>query len=199
MKKFIRENPTIAFGLGLPLLLVVIFLLVSGLPNLLVAKPQYEVLYVTGYNNRNVLQIAVVGNKAQVIYQGTAYGNDRPRLWRYNPQTGGVKEIAIVLPPSPASNGNTAGAPAQAPVATVIDVPDLANLTIESSSVAPDGYEFNTGDRGYSRNIFDGLFYSRRYDHEAVLTKSGRSIRLPNTSGRYYGYSTHFIGWIVPQ
>ena len=45
MKKFIRDNPTIAFGLGLPLLLVAVFLAISGIPALLVAPPQYEVLY----------------------------------------------------------------------------------------------------------------------------------------------------------
>ena len=30
MKQFIRDNPTIAFGLGLPLLLVAVFLAISG-------------------------------------------------------------------------------------------------------------------------------------------------------------------------
>ena len=42
MKAFLRENPTIAFGLGLPLLLVVAFLLISGIPALLVEPPQYD-------------------------------------------------------------------------------------------------------------------------------------------------------------
>lgn len=39
MKNFIRNNPTIAFGLGLPLVLVVLFLLISGIPALVVAPP----------------------------------------------------------------------------------------------------------------------------------------------------------------
>ena len=61
MKKFIQENPTIAYGLGLPLLLVVIFLIVSGLPRLLVANPQYDLLYAPGTRNYpNVVQIIVV-------------------------------------------------------------------------------------------------------------------------------------------
>lgn len=195
MKKFIQENPTIAFGLGLPLLLVVIFLVVSGLPKLLVADPQYEVLYATEYQSySNVVQINVVEQKVQVIYQGGAYGNGRPRLWRYNPQTGGVQEIAIILPPSPAPNDV-----AETPSTTIIDVPDLTGLKINSSSVAPDGYEFSSGNNRYSRNLFGGLFYSRRYDREAVLMKSGRSIRLPNSNDRYYSQSTHFVGWILPQ
>jgi hypothetical protein len=200
MKKFIQENPTIAYGLGLPLLLVVIFLIVSGLPQLLVAKPQYELLYATGVHSYpNVIQIAVVEQKVQVIYQGVSYGSDRPRLWRYNPQSGGVQEIAIILPPSPARSGGGSGAASQTPDTTVIDVPDLAGLRIDSSSVAPDGYEFRGADNRYSRNIFGGLFYSRRYSHEAVLTKNGRSIRLPNSNDRYYGRNIQFVGWVLPQ
>lgn len=200
MKRFLKENPTIAYGLGLPLLLVVIFLIVSGLPQLLVAKPQYELLYATGYQNyQHIVQITVVEQKVQVIYQGAAYGNERPRLWRYNPQTGGVQEIAIILPPSPVSSANRSDAASQTPTTTVIDVPDLVGLKIDSSSVAPDGYEFRAADNRYSRNIFGGLFYSRRYNQEAVLTKSGRSIRLPNSNDRYYSRNTQFVGWVLPQ
>jgi hypothetical protein len=200
MKKFIQENPTIAYGLGLPLLLVVIFLIVSGLPQILVAKPQYELLYATGiYSSPNVVQITVVKQKVQVIYQGVAYGNERPRLWRYNPQSGGVQEIAIILSPSPVWSANESDAAPQQPKTTVIDVPDLAGLKVNSSSVAPDGYEFRTADNRYSRNIFGGIFYSRRYNHEAVLTKSGRSIRLPNSNDRYYSRNTQFVGWVLPQ
>jgi hypothetical protein len=120
-------------------------------------------------------------------------------LWRYNPQTGGVQEIAIILPASPVSSGNGSDAAPQQPKTTVIDVPDLAGLRIDSSSVAPDGYEFRAADNNYSRNIFGGLFYSRRYNHESVLTKSGRSIRLPNSNDRYYSRNTQFVGWILPQ
>ena len=200
MKKFIQENPTIAYGLGLPLLLVVIFLIVSGLPQLLVPKPQYELLYATGIHSYpNVIQIAVVEQKVQVIYQGASYGNERPRLWRYNPQSGGVQEIAIILPPNPVQSGNGSDAASQTPKTTVIDVPDLAGLRIDSSSVAPDGYEFSGADKRYSRNIFGGLFYSQRYNHEAVLTKNGRSIRLPNLNDRYYSRNTQFVGWVLPQ
>lgn len=200
MKKFIQENPTIAYGLGLPLLLVVVFLIVSGLPQLLVPKPQYELLYATGtHSYPNVLQIAVVDQKAQVIYQGTPYGNERPRLWRYNPQTGGVQEIALILPPSPVQTANRSDTAYQEPKTTVLDVPDLANLKIDASSVAPDGYEFRRGEGAYSRGIFGGLFYSRRYDNDAVLTKNGRTIRLPNSSDVYYTRNTQFVGWILPQ
>lgn len=198
MKSFFRENPTIAFGLGLPLLLVVAFLLISGIPALLVEPPQYDVLYATEYYNYpNGVQITVVNQKVQVIYQGSSAGYQRPRLWRYNPKTGSVKEIAIMLPPGLAPPGQSPATPEAAAKITPIEVPDLAGLTIDSSSVAPDGYEFSAGPNGYSGDVFTGLFYSSRYRNEAVLTKKGRSIRLPYAANMYYGNNTRFIGWVV--
>lgn len=199
MKKFLRENPTIAFGLGLPLALVVVFLLISGIPTLLVAPPQHDVLYATGYyGNQYGVQISVVNRKVQVVYQGTMQGYQQPRLWRYNPKTGAVTEIAIMLPPGLVPQGTPQTAADTTAKITPIDMPDLANVTVDSSSIAPDGYEFKAGTYGYSGDIFTGLFRGSRYRNEAVLTKSGRSIRLPRTTDRYYyGNDARFIGWVV--
>ena len=197
MKSFFRENPTIAFGLGLPLLLVVVFLLISGIPALLVDPPKYDVLYATQYYNYpNGVQISVVNHKVQVVYQGSSTSYQRPHLWRFNPKTGGVQEIPIMLPPGLAPPGKRPVTPADAAKITPIDVPDLAGLTVDPSSVAPDGYEFSAGTNGYSGDVFTGLFYSR-YRNDAVLTKKGRSIRLPNAGNRYYSNNTRFIGWVV--
>lgn len=199
MKTFFRENPTIAFGLGLPLLLVVVFLLISGIPALLVAPPQYDVLYATEYNNYpNGVQISVVNRKIQVVYQGSSAGYQRPRLWRYSPKTGGVQEIPIMLPPGLNPSGQRPATPDAATRMTAIDVPDLDELTIDPSSVAPDGYQFSSGPNGYSGDLFTGLFYGARYNRQAVLTKQGRSIRLPISGNMYYSNNTRFIGWVVP-
>ena len=128
MKTFLRENPTIAFGLGFPLLLVGVFLLISGLPTLLVAPPQYDLLYATEYNNYpNGVQIAVVNQKVQVTYQGSSLGYQNPRLWRYSPKTGSVKEIAITLPPGLAPAGQVAAIPEAAAKITPISVLILQN------------------------------------------------------------------------
>lgn len=199
MKKFLRENPTIAFGLGLPLLLVIVFLLISGVPNLLVAPPQFDVLYSTNYNYNypNGVQISVVNQRVQVNYLGNSQAYQNPRLWRYNVKTGAVREITIMLPAGLAPAGQVT-TPAETPLqVTAIDVPDLAEATIDTSSIAPDGYQFSSGSDAYSRRVFTGLFYSSRYRNQAELTKNGRSIRLPNSNGSYYGNQTHFIGWII--
>lgn len=197
MKTFLRENPTIAFGLGLPLLIVAAFLLISGIPALLVASPQYDVLYATEYYNyQSGVQISVVNQKIQVVYQGSEQNNQKPRIWRYNPKTGAVKEISFLLPPGLTRPGKKPATPEEGSRTTLIEVPELEGLAIDSSSIAPDGYEFVSENRS-SYNVFDGLFYSSRYRHEAVLTKKGRSIRLPNSVGQYYSGNIRFIGWVV--
>jgi len=202
MKKFIRENPTIAFGLGLPLLLVLVFLLSSAIPTLLVANPQYDVLYVTDfYNNQSGIQVSVVNNKVEVIYQGSIKNRQKPRIWRYDPKLGAVKEMSFVLPAGLRQKGNKSNTHNQEDVlkSTLIEVPDLEGLEVDSSSIAPDGYEFSVGTDHYSRNVFGNIFYSSRNRHEAHLSKIGRSIRLPNGGGNYYRGTTRFIGWVVSQ
>jgi phage tail protein X len=199
MKAFLRENPTIAFGLGLPLLLVGVFLLISGVPALLVAPPKYDVLYATEYYNYgNGVQISVVNQKVQVVYLGAVQAYQKPRLWRYYAKTGAMQEIAIVPPPGLAQPGQSSSAEAATKIIP-IDVPDVANLAVDGSSIAPDGYQFSGGDTSYSRDIFTGLFAFSRYREEPVLTKQGRSIRLPNAGGVYYGNYARFIGWVVSQ
>ena len=201
MKDFIRDNPTIAFGLGLPLILVVLFLAISGIPALVVAPAQYDMLYATNYNYysnaQNTLQIAVVGDRVQVNYVGDTQPYQNPRLWRFNPKTGAVKEIALLLPPGLAQNTGRPAEVPKVPTVTPIEVPDLAGLKVDSSSLAPDGYQFRTGTDGYSGHVFTGLFHSSRYRYQAELVKNGRSIRLPNTDGAYYGSNVRFIGWVV--
>jgi hypothetical protein len=198
VKSFLRENPTIVFGLGLPVLLVVVFLLISGIPALLVDPPQYDVLYATDYYNyQEGVQISVVDRKVQVNYRGLVQGGQIPRLWRYYAKTGAVQEIAIVLPPSLTSSGAKSVEPGDYLTTTPIDVPDLEGLTVDSSSIAPDGYEFSTGSDRYSRNVFGGLFYSSRYRYQATLAKDGRSVRVPSSDNRLYRQETRFIGWVV--
>jgi hypothetical protein len=176
----------------------VVFLLISGIPALVVSPPQYDVLYATEYYNyQNGVQISVVGQKVQVTYQGTEQANRKPRIWRYNPKTGAVKEIAIIMPTDLPQTEETTATNDKGLKTTAISVPDLEGVTVDSSSIAPDGYEFRVGSRRYSGNVFGELFYSSRYRHEAVLTKNGRSIRLPNAVGRYYSSNTQFIGWVV--
>ncbi|MDC9728106.1 MAG: hypothetical protein PSN04_02115 [Methyloprofundus sp.] len=196
MNTFLRENPTIAFGLGLPLLFVIAFIAISGIPYLLVAPPQYDVIYATKYNHyQSGIQISVVKQKAQIYYQGGAHNNQKPRLWRYNSKTGAVQEISFILPGGLSINGKKRGAKAEVLTTTLASAPELDSLTLDSSSIAADGYEFSLDNR-YSRHAFGGLFFSSRNRYEAALIKNGRRVRLPNING-YYRNNIQFIGWVI--
>ena len=102
-----------------------------------------------------------------------------------------------MLPPGLTPPGQKPATPEEAAKITTIEVPDLAGVTVDSSSIAPDGYEFSAGPNGYAGDMFTGMMYSSRYRNEAVLTKKGRSIRLPNAGNRNYSNYTRFIGWVV--
>jgi len=199
MKSLLRQNPTIAFGLGLPLLLVIVFLLVSGVPALLVSAPQYDLLYATGYDDYSGgIQIDVVDQHVQVIHQTGARHNRKPRLWRYQANTGAVKEVPMILPAGLAVSRQKEKRLNEVPTSTLVPVPDLKGVVVDSSSIAPDGYEFSLGQGRYSRNnVFGSLFYSSGNRYQGVLTKNGRSIQLPKGANQYYGRNTRFIGWVI--
>ncbi|MBU2966875.1 hypothetical protein Q4508_16170 [Amphritea sp. 2_MG-2023] len=193
MKSFLRDNPTIAFGLGLPLLLVTLFLLASGLPTLLVAPPQNDLLFATEYvNDQGGLQIAVINRSVQLIDQGSRTNDHKPRIWRYDAKTGAVQEIAFVLPRSHSKKTPSVRTKPQR-----IDLPDLQGVNVDSSSIASDGYEFILNKRA-SSSLFGGLFYSSGYRYGAALSKNGRHIPLPSITNQYYRGRTHFIGWVLP-
>ena len=142
--------------------------------------------------------LAVVDRKVRVVYQGGSPGYQNPRLWRYSAKTGALQEIAIPLPPGLVPLAPGAVTPEVAARITPIDVPDVANLTVDPSSIAPDGYQFSAGAADYGGDILTGLFFYSRYRDEAFLKKAGRSIRLPRAGdGLYYGAYARFIGWVV--
>ena len=96
------------------------------------------------------------------------------------PETGAVKEIALPLPPGLAPNSGRPVEAEKTPSVTPIDVPDLAELKVDSSSLAPDGYTFRSGADSYGGNVFDGLFYgSSRYRVQAELVKDGAASGCP--------------------
>ncbi|GAB3271778.1 hypothetical protein [Parahaliea aestuarii] len=193
MKAFLRENPAIGFGLGLPLLLAIVFLVISGIPALFVDPPKYDVIYATGYHSyQEGVQVAVVGGQVQVTLRGASQSNLQvPRLWRYFAASGAVQEIAITLPP------NLPTEVAATLAAIPIEVADLEGLSVDPASIAPDGYEFRSGGDRSSGNIVGELLVSSRYRHHAQLVKDGRAIRLPNTGNAYYNQQTRLIGWVI--
>lgn len=200
MKSFIRENPTLAFGLGLPLLIVIVFSLAAGLPNLMAPTPKYDVLFSANnyYNAYEGLQINVVHGKVTARFVGECNYCQPPELYIYNSARGSLRRINITYPPGIRTDGK----PSEASRNRVlpVEIPELAELTLDDANPAPDGYQFMTNENYSEAGILPGLFFGYRYNYgEPVLRKGNAQIRLSLNRGYYNSSNVRFIGWVVPK
>lgn len=194
--EWLRKNGAIALGVGLPLLLIVFFALATWVPKLLVEPPKHDVifLYDHHYGDDRGLQVKVKEGHAEFVHLGPSYGQ-WPKLYRFSPATGAVKEIPIDRPvelPVRDYNKNQA-TPEERAAVTRIPVPEVESLKLDSSSIAPDRYEFRFNDR-YRGGLFGGLFYGS-YSHGASVAKSGNVIPIPRINDYYY--KPELVGWVI--
>lgn len=200
MKRFIHENPTLAFGIGLPMALVVIFILAAGIPNLTATPPRYDAIFAGNYvdNGVNSYVIRVVNGRIDLSYNGNCGYANAPQLFRYQVSSGTLKPIATgpapILPRECKPEDYQTGRASLHP----ISVPELEGVTLDASNPAPDGYEF-TFDTNYGRGgLLPSLFFGfSSYGNEPVLRKGSYQIKLPVNRGYYYASNTRFIGWVV--
>ena len=204
MKKFIRDNPTLAFGLGLPLLIVLVFMVAAMLPRIGAITPKYAVVFATNYTpnqypgQRGVV-IRIENKKAHVVYIGENNYYNVPKLYLFDPAKDSIREIPITLP---LSLTTTCVYKVQADCSqhdsakiTPISVPELEPLQLDASTIAPDGYEFTNYYDSYSRDpFFGGLFFGSSYHSGVALKKGSYSVEVPHTEP--YG-NAQFIGWVT--
>jgi len=192
MLKQVRQNPMIAAGILLPLIVVVFFLLATAIPRLLVAPPEYDFVFTVlehDPNRRDVeLIIDVVDNRLRArLFKKNDYYRGNARLYVFEHEAQDVREISVSLPGDLESLEDGAE----------IDVPEFANRSISTSRQAPDGYEVLGP--GYRRggNLMTELFGARRRQQFSIH-KSGAIIEIPNAGdhSNYY-YSATFLGWVT--
>jgi len=191
MLRHIRQNPTIAAGILLPLLVAALFVLATAVPRLLVAAPEYDLLFtVNDYRqgtNPVEVRFDVDGERLRArAYNAANDYRNVPLLYRYEHATKSVRRIEIDLP---------AGSEEFADGAE-LEIPDLAGVRVSPATRAPDGYEMTTPE--YRRNGLMGLFFGGRHNSGIAIRKDGAVYEVPNVDGRnfYYGNVT-FVGWIV--
>ncbi|HEU5047848.1 MAG TPA: hypothetical protein VFT64_08400 [Rickettsiales bacterium] len=195
MLKSLKENPTIAFGIALPLLVVIILSIAAMVPNLLEAPPKYAVLYATDYypgKDRGVI-VNVENRKAKASYIPSCYG-DLTKIYLFNPATGNAHELKTNTPQPPRGVQTADCNKPQSPVD--ISIPELENLDVDASDISPDGYAFQSGQYGSSGGVMTEIFFTRSYYSEPVLRKGSRTVRLPQTTGSYG--AVKLIGWVIP-
>jgi len=196
MKAFIKENTTLALGLGLPLLLVFLLWGATEWTQRNTVPPQYDMLFATNYYDySNGMRFTVENGTLKATHVGKGSSN-RPKLYRFNAKDDTIKEIPYTIPPE-MTTYNANGAANDTTTITTINIPDTQALKLDVSFVSPDGFTFENNYRG--RPLFGELFFSgnSRYSgYSIALTKGGYRKYIPLKDS--YSYSQKFIGWVVP-
>lgn len=215
IKAFLKDNPMLVFGLGLPFMMVMIFALAGGLFEMTYTPPQHDVFYTGGSyypdKEKGVL-LDVEGDRLVVTApEGGCHQGEAPKLLRYSARDNTLKEILIKLPPRHKAGivildpmqvlGKDKVLP-ETSCATAkrvqVSVPELEGVRVTDSTIAPDGYQFLPYDYRDGRSgILPMIFFghdSERY--RGVLKKEGHRHVLPDTGTRYQ--SPQFVAWVIP-
>jgi hypothetical protein len=201
MKQWLKDNPMLVFGLGLPLLLVLLFSVASQLSRVAGVPPKYDVVYLTGYSTNNgSLYVQVVNKHAVVTASEDACYYSVPRMFHYKAASNSTDEIKIALPADLALKSSSNCVQGTTKKTRVIEVPELKDVALDTSEKAPDGYvfgnkDYHSGEPILLTNIFFGGHNNYR-DTDGVLVKDGYRFPLPKKSD-YYAYPS-FLGWVVP-
>lgn len=195
MKNVFKDNSVLLIGIILPIVMIIIFGLATVIPKYFVASPHYNLVFTTAYDpySNNGLKIRVENGKlkAQFIYNNPVQATNnyavKPTLYIFDVKSKTIREIYINLPVL---------TPDTKFFVQEINIPELNNVTIDESTIAPDGYQYNPANYNNS-GLLSGLFYGARAGAPSI-SKNGYSIPITLDSQSSY-YSVRFIGWIIPE
>ena len=194
MKNWIKENLVLAIGLTLPILLIVLFFVATVIPKSMGTPPQYEMLFSTvkyEYQNKSdyVIDFKVKDKKLMVTAKkkDDINKNYSRGLMLYDGKNETVREIELgeVKIEIAANSGE-------------MILEETNNMTIDTSSVSPDGYVLegkNYGGGGLLGGLFGGDYRSSGYH----LKKGNVGYEIPNAYSDYNYNQLQFLGWIVKK
>ncbi len=192
MKKLLKENFVLVVGVSLPVVVVVLFVVASGLPKKWVAPPRHSFVFTTDdYSHRNRAPVTVNFDvhegrlRARVYKSPENHSGYEPKLYLYDHQQQAVRRLTVDLPKDLEHIED--GAEAR--------VAGTAGWEIDTSHKAPDGYEFR--DQYHRRGLVGEIFYSGSRRRQAIV-KSGAVYPIPDPDGRYYSH-INFLGWVVGE
>ncbi|MFO0389914.1 MAG: hypothetical protein ACK502_09400 [Alphaproteobacteria bacterium] len=189
MLAWIKQNPTLAAGIGLPLVLIVLFSLASAIPAMFVEAPKHDVLfYSQSYSSKPMADVTLsVANgklKAQYKKRADQYSSNTQNLYLYSAKTGTVKQINVTPPDAGTANWQD------------FQIPEVSNLKLDTNLTAPDGYTFEAYRSNRGGDIGSLFFMGSYRSNGPIISKDGRSIPLNPATNDYYGYNAQFLGWV---
>lgn len=197
--EFLRKNPALAVGIGLPCAVVVLFFLATLVPSWLVAPPRYDALFTVSSAccaphapGDSEIKFSVSGGHLKAYrrkWPKTGYETSDLQLFLFDAKTLRLREISIAPSATPAGDDWQE-----------FPVPETQSLTLDPSTTALDGYQF------HERSDYDGdvwpFFGGGGYGHESIsLGKNGREIKmaLPNSGSFNANMNLHFLGWVTAR
>lgn len=185
---FLKRNFVAILGVTLPLLLVVALLISRSVSFSSIAPPAHDLLLVANNYGSTLLEFRVERGKLVVRYlpvKEVAGMRMRPtpELLYLDVDRQAVRPIAIELPVD--EDGSLSEK------AQIIEVPELAGLTLSADSVSPDGYRFERVSR--SGGLFTE-FFGGNYRYRYALVKDGKRIGLQSME-QYY--NVDLVAWVI--
>lgn len=201
MKDFFKENKTIIFGLGMPLIFITLFCLYTLISSNLTEDPKYNVLYSMSNHSDQDVKVSVINNTVKIkVFKGkninssnSTINNEALKgfsLWFFNSKTRGTKEIYLSLGDEIKNEQESEN---NSYSVYNVDIPELKNIKFNKSSISDDGYKINKKRDG-AKTLIGGLFQNYSSDGSISLFKNYKNIEIKETS--YYNYNNFkFIGW----
>lgn len=189
-----KDNKILLAGILLPVLMMLIFLLASLLPNYFVAPPQYDVVFmVNGFLPEARVEAKVINNQLQISFscvQSNCQNGQltNQRLYLYKVKSNQLVQFPLTPPVIPKDSRS---------FSTQLNIPPaLAQLNLNPNIESPDGYVLNTN---YNNAAFIGGFFYSDNPRKLSLNKMGKIVLIPLPLGRYDYSSIQFLGWVLPK
>jgi hypothetical protein len=184
---FLKQHFSLAVGVALPVLLVLLFWIATVVPKLWVEPPQHDLIFTTDYYDYSALVKGTVrfdikdGSLRAFFHRGGEQSyRQEPRLYYFNVKTESTRELTLDIP-----EDLTEGA--------AIKIPEMENRQFSNESRSPDGYSFDNSYRGRHGFFFGG----GSYRYQAKIEKDGRAMKIPIPSGGLSHQNLHFLGWVL--
>jgi len=191
--RFLRDNAFLVAAVALPGLVVLFFLLATGIPSLTVDPPRYDVV-IRGFHQwdgghaRVGYDVNVRNGRIEIIVRAlepNGYSR-KPALFLFDHRTLSTSEIPVSLEGS--------AEPADLPRTIVVDVE--GGRRISPDERAPDGYVVQQ--RAYHNSgLMGDVFGMHRYTPGLVLTKGGRTIEIKLPTPFEQTYEAYLVGWVI--
>jgi hypothetical protein len=185
-----RRNALLLAGALLPGLVLLVSVAYSVVVRQNVAAPAYDLLYTVyqprGDGKQEPVQLAfsVIHDRLEVMaLPAPIPGSHEVVLYRWHHPTRESRRIDIPLPESVAEGG------------AAVEVPELSNMRLSAAREAPDGYRFESADRGGLGLI--GALYYRPDRNRARIEKPGVAYPVQPPPAAPGGWSLQFLGWII--